>query len=170
MSQEKFIHNYGYVPFWGFQWVFLFLQIYLINNYQQVNDFVDRFVDRFFDKDNEYIQNIKKVILSIPYIIMVYYDIRYSSFSFKNLGFNPAYNDTIKHILNILGSYAIIQIFAQDAGMKTSLLQIGIIQSHLLFILSSIGMAFSITQNRSQSIFALILYYHVKYVIAKNIL
>ena len=49
MSEQKLIPNYGYVPFWGFQWVFLILEIYLINNYQQVNDFFDR----FFDKDNE---------------------------------------------------------------------------------------------------------------------
>jgi hypothetical protein len=165
MSEQKLIANYGYVPFWGFQWVILILEIYMINNYEQVNDFFDR----FFDKDNEYMQNIKKIILSIPFMLMVYYDVFYSSFSFKNMGFNPAYNDLIKQILNILGSYAIIQIFSQDTGMKTSILQIGIIQTHLLFILSSVGMAFSITQNRSQSILALILYYHVKYVIGKNI-
>jgi hypothetical protein len=86
------------------------------------------------------------------------------------MGFNPAYNDTIKQILNILGSYAIIHIFAQDTGVKTSLVQVGILQSHLLFIIASIGMAFSITQNRSQSILALIFYYHLKYVIGQNII
>ena len=100
---------------------------------------------------------------------MVYYDIRYSSFSLKNIGVNPVYNDTLKQILNILGSYAIIHIFAQDTGLKTSILQIGILQTHLLFIVTSIGMAFSITQNRSQSILALIFYYHLKYVIGQNI-
>ena len=165
MSDQKLIENYGYVPFIGFQYVVLLFQIYMIYNYKQVNDFLNP----FFDKNNEYMQNIKKVVLSIPFILMVYYDIRYSSFSFKNLGVNPAYNDTIKQILNILGSYAIIHIFAQDTGLKTSLLQTGILQSHLLFIISSIGMAFSITQNRSQSILALIFYYHLKYVIAQNI-
>lgn len=165
MSDQKIIENYGYVPFIGFQYVALLFQIYMIYNYKQVNDFLNP----FFDKNNEYMQNIKKIVLSIPYMLIVYYDLRYSSFSFKNLGVNPAYNDTIKQILNILGSYAIIHIFAQDTGLKTSLLQTGILQSHLLFIISSIGMAFSITQNRSQSILALIFYYHLKYVIAQNI-
>ena len=169
MSDQKLIENYGYVPFWGFQYVVLLLEIYMINNYQQVNNFIDRILDIFFDKNNAYRQNIKKIILSIPFTLMVYYDIRYSSFSFKNMGFNPAYNDTLKQILNILGSYAIIHIFAQDTGLKTSVLQVGILQSHLLFIVASIGMAFSITQNRSQSILALIFYYHLKYVIGQNI-
>jgi hypothetical protein len=142
----------------------------MINNYKQVNNFIDILLDIIFNKDNEYRENIKKIILSIPFVLTVYYDIRYSSFSFKNMGFNPAYNDTIKQILNILGSYAIIHIFAQDTGVKTSLVQVGILQSHLLFIIASIGMAFSITQNRSQSILALIFYYHLKYVIGQNII
>lgn len=170
MSEQKLIENYGYVPFWGFQYAILLLEIYMINNYKQVNNFIDILLDIIFNKDNEYRENIKKIILSIPFILMVYYDIRYSSFSFKNMGFNPAYNDTIKQILNILGSYAIIHIFAQDTGVKTSLVQVGILQSHLLFIIASIGMAFSITQNRSQSILALIFYYHLKYVIGQNII
>lgn len=169
MSEQKLIENYGYVPFWGFQYAILSLEIYMINNYTQVNNFIDKLLDIIFDKNNAYRENIKKISLSIPFILMVYYDIRYSSFSFKNMGFNPVYNDTIKQILNILGSYAIIHIFAQDTGVKTSLVQVGILQSHLLFIFASIGMAFSVTQNRSQSILALIFYYHLKYVIGQNI-
>jgi hypothetical protein len=170
MSEQKLIEHYGYVPFWGFQYAILLLEIYMINNYKQVNNFIDNLLDIIFNKNNEYRENIKKIILSIPFILTVYYDIRYSSFSFKNMGFNPAYNDTIKQILNILGSYAIIHIFAQDTGLKTSLVQVGILQSHLLFIIASVGMAFSITQNRSQSILALIFYYHLKYVIGQNII
>lgn len=169
MSEQKLIENYGYVPFFGFQYAVLFLQIYMINNYQQVNNLMDKLLDIIFNKNNKYRENIKKIILSIPFMSITYYDIRYSSFSFKNMGFNPAYNDTLKQILNILGSYAIIHIYAQDTGLKTSVLQVGILQSHLLFIITSIGMAFSITQNRSQSILALVFYYHLKYVIGQNI-
>lgn len=100
---------------------------------------------------------------------MVYYDVRYSSFSFKNMGVDPTYNDTIKQLLNILGSYAIIHIFAQDTGLKTAILQTGFVQTQALFIIMSVGMAYSITQNRSQSVLALILFYHLKYVISQNV-
>lgn len=160
------IENYGYVPFMYFQYIVLALQVYIIYNYRQVNDFMDK----YFDPADQKQQTIKKFILSIPFFSMVYYDIRYSSFSLKNLGVPPSYNDTIKQILNIVGSYAIIHVFAQDTGLKTSILQVDYLQTHLLFSIISIGMAFSITQNRSQSILALILFYHLRYVIGKNTL
>jgi hypothetical protein len=160
----KLIENYGYVPFYLFQWIVLFLQIYLIYNYKTVNELFDKYFD---NSDNQ--QYIKKLILTLPLLSMIYYDIRYSSFSLKNMGVDPAYNDTIKQILNILGSYAIIQILSQDTGLKTTILQRDFMQTHLLFIFISIGMAYSVTQNRSQSILALILYYHLKYVIGNNV-
>lgn len=169
-SDQKLIENYGYVPFFAFQWVVLGLQVYMIYNYNDVNKFLENMFSRYTNLTESTKQNLKNIILTLPFLSMVYYDVRYSSFSFKNLGVNPEYNDTIKQILNILGSYAIIHIFAQDTGLKTTLFQTGLVQTHALFIIMSIGMAYSITQNRSQSILALILFYHLKYVIGSNVL
>lgn len=166
MSDQKLIENYGYVPFYAFQWIILGLQVYIIYNYKYVNDTLDQ----YFDPNDFYKQQLKKIVLTIPFLLMVYYDVKYSSFSFKNMGVDPAYNDTIKQVLNILGSYAIIHIFAQDTGLKTAILQTSFVQSQTLFIIMSVGMAYSITQNRSQSILALILFYHLKYVISQNII
>lgn len=166
MSDQKLIENYGYVPFYAFQWFILSLQVYMIYNYKYVNDLLDV----YFDPKDLQKQHLKKIILSIPFLSMVYYDVKYSSFSFKNMGVDPAYNDTIKQILNIFGSYAIIHIFAQDTGLKTAILQTSFVQSQILFIIMSVGMAYSITQNRSQSILAIILFYHLKYVISQNVI
>ena len=80
----------------------------------------------------------------------------------------PVYNYAIIQILNIFGSYGIIYIFAQDAGLKTTTIQTNFIQSNTLFIV--ISMAYSINQNRSQSILALLLFYHLKYVISQNVI
>jgi hypothetical protein len=165
MANQNFVENYGYVPFYSFQWVILGIQVYMIYNYKYVNELMDK----IFDVYNSEKQQLKKMILSIPLLLMIYYDIRYSSFSFKNLGFDPAYNNTIKQVLNILGSYAIIHIFAEDTGLKTTNLQTNFLQSHTLFIFISVGMSYSITQNRSQSILALLLFYHLKFVISQNV-
>jgi len=165
MSDQKLIENYGYVPFPYFQYVILLFQVWMIYNHEKVNTFMDK----YFDPKDENKQHIKKIILTIPFLSMVYYDVRYSSFSFKNLGIPPIYNDSIKQLLNILGSYALIHIFAQDSGFKTAITQSKIVQLHSLFIVASVGMAYSVTQNRSQSILALILFYHIKYVISDNI-
>jgi hypothetical protein len=165
MSDPNLIENYGYVPFYSFQYVILGLQFYMIYNYKYVNELMDKYIGT-----NDSQKQLKKIILSIPLLLIIYYDIRYSSFSFKNLGVNPAYNSTIKQILYISGSYGIIQVLAQDAGIKTAIVQENLVQKHILFALMSIGMAFSLTQNRSHSIIALILYYHLKYVISENII
>lgn len=157
------IENYGYVPFTYFQYVVLAFQVWMIYNYKMVNEYMDSI--SYFSAN----PTLKKIVLSIPLISIIYYDIRYSSFSLKNLGVPPNYNDTIKQILNIVGSYALIHIFAQDTGLKTSVLQQDYLQTHLLFVIISVGMAFSITQNRSQSIIAAILFYHLRYVIGNDI-
>ncbi|NBU34042.1 hypothetical protein EB118_07240 [bacterium] len=158
------IQNYGYVPFKYFQYVVLGLQIWMIQNYKAVNDYIDSYIDT---KNTNHIY-AKQVLLTLPLVSMIYYDIRYSSFSLKNLGFPPQYNDALKQILNIMGSYALIQVFSSDTGFKSSILQVEMLQTHLLFIIISIGMAYSVTQNRSQSILALIMFYHFKYVIGQN--
>lgn len=159
MSEQKLIENYGYVPIKYFQYLVIGLQIWMIYNHKRVNEFMDKYFS----------EHVKKVLLSLPLLSIIYYDIRYSSFSLKNLGFPPQYNDTLKQVLNILGSYALIHIFAQDTGFKATLLQVILLQTHLLFVVISIGMAYSLTQNRSQSIIALLMFYHFKYVIGNNI-
>lgn len=164
MADNKLIENYGYVPFYYFQYVILGLQFYMIINYKYINDLMDKYIGTNYSQ-----KQLKRIILSIPLLLIIYYDIRYSSFSFKNLGVNPGYNDTIKQILYIFGSYGIIQILAQDAGITTPIVQEKLIQAHFIFIFVSIGMAFSLTQNRSQSIIALMIYYHLKYVISEDI-
>lgn len=164
MADKGFIQNYGFVPFKYFQYTVLLFQIWMIRNYRTVNTFIDKYLDPL--KENS--KYIKQFILTVPLLSMIYYDIRYSSFSLKNLGVPPKYNDTIKQVLNILGSYALIQIFSSDTGFKSSALQVEMLQTHILFVVISIGMAYSLTQNRSQSIIALIMFYHYKYVIGQN--
>jgi hypothetical protein len=152
----------------------------MIYNYKSVNELMDKYfdnnkyvnelMDKYFDNYNSKKQILKKIILSIPFLLMVYYDIRYSSFSLRNLGVSPVYNNIIKQILNIFGSYGIIYIFSQDIGLKTTTIQTNYIQTNTLFIVISVSMAYSITQNRSQSILALLLFYHIKYVISQNVI
>ena len=158
-----FIPNYGYVPFPFFQWVAFGVQFALIWYHEKVNAFLDEYFDAGYPQ-----QTIKKLLLSLPIMAIAYYDIFYSSFSFKNLGLNPAYNDPINQVLWIFGSYAVIHVLSQDAGIKIGIDQQDTFKSHALFILASFGMAYSITRNRSHSLIALILYYHMKYVISNN--
>lgn len=162
---EVLLPKYGYVPFKHFQYVMIGLQLLMIFFHKSINSFLNT---HFFDSSYPQ-QTLKKIILTIPLISIAYFDIFYSSFSFKNLGLYSKYNDKIDSFFWILGSYAIIHVLAQDTGIKLGVDQRETIQTHAMFIIISFSMAYSLTTNRSQSLIALLLYYHIKYVISDNI-
>jgi hypothetical protein len=110
-----------------------------------------------------------KFILSIPMFSIIYYDIRYSSFSFTNIGVPDQLGSVINQLLWILGAYGIIQVLAQDSGLRTGTDQRDLVQYTLIFFFVGTGMAYSITQNRSQSMIAMFLYLHLKYIISDNV-
>ena len=173
MTDQNLIQHYGYVPFYLFQYVIIGLQIFLIINYKYINKLIDKYIDEYFINyvnNKNLLQQLKRIILSIPLLLIIYYDIRYSSFSLNNLGINSTYNDPINQLLYIAGSYGIIQVLAQDAGIRTPVIQENLVQQHFSFVLISIGMAYSLTKNRSHSYIAIMVYYHLKYLISENII
>ena len=143
-----------------FQYTLLVMQLMLIYFHKQIN--------HKFDKLEMNAPLIKYTLFSIPLLIIVFYDVQFSSFSLKNLGLPIKYNNQLNYVLQILGSYGIIQILAQDSGLKTGELQRDTVQHHWLFSIMALGMAYSVTSNRSQSMIAVLMYYHLKYVISNN--
>lgn len=169
------IPNYGYVPFEGFQQVILIVITILIILYSQVNEWIDKVLDSYFERRDEKEvmtpKNITKfVILSIPILLYFYYDTVYSSFSFFNLGItNMETQRIINYVLLVFGSYGIIQVLSQDFGLKTGLVQRDMwhfVQP--LTFLMYVGTAYALSANRSQSVLAGFIYYHLKYVISNN--
>lgn len=165
MDDDIIIPFYGWVPFVGFQYFILAVQVLLIIFHKQINGGFDR----LFLKKNKALQFIKKFLLSLPLIIIFYFDIVYQSFSLKNLGFPNKYNLYLNQLLFILGSYGLIQVLAQDSGIKTGIDQRDTVQVNLFFALMGIGVAYSVTNNRSQSVLALLLYYHLKHVVSDGV-
>jgi len=94
---------------------------------------------------------------------------KYSSFSFRNLGISkyiPNYYSN--YILRVLGALGIIQVLAQDIGVKSGLNQRNIVQTPFMQFLLYIGTAFAITDNRSEAIIGAILYFTLKYGISSG--
>lgn len=162
---EKKIKNYGTVPFPYFQHAILILEVFFITYAVSIKKYLHDFCTKYLG-DQEYYTYIYKCILSIPILSIIYYDVRYSSFSLKNIGLPLQYNSFVNQILWIFGGYGIIQVLAQDSGLKTGIDQRDLIQYTLIFFFLGIGMAYSITQNRSQSMIAMFLYLHLKYVVS----
>jgi len=143
-----------------FQYTLLAVHILFIFFHKELN--------RRFDKLELNTPLIKYILFSTPLLMIVFYDVHYSSFSLRNLGLPVKYNDQVNYILQILGSYGIIQILAQDSGLKTGEIQRDTVQHHWLFSVMALGMAYSVTSNRSQSMIAVLMYYHLKYIISNN--
>ena len=106
---------------------------------------------------------LKLLIILLPLFIMAYFDITYSSFSMRNLGITKYIkNHELNTFLRIFGSYGIIQVLAQDVGIKTGKNQRDIIQKPVLQLLLYICTAYAITDNRSEAIMGAVLYFMLK--------
>lgn len=106
---------------------------------------------------------LKLLIILLPLFIMAYFDITYSSFSMRNLGVTKYIkNHELNTFLRIFGSYGIIQVLAQDVGIKTGKNQRDIIQKPVLQLLLYICTAYAITDNRSEAIMGAVLYFMLK--------
>lgn len=161
------IKHYGWVPFPYFQHVFLVLLIFSLYNWEKINKNLDKKIYKPIQNKfkNETITLSTKISVSlIPIIIILYLDIRYSSFSMNNLRITKYVPDhLIDTILKLFGGYCIVQVAAQDVGFKTGIIQSNFVKLPLLQFLMYSGIAFSLTQNRSMSIIATLTYFQLKF-------
>jgi hypothetical protein len=116
--------------------------------------------------------NIKPVVfytlVSIPIVMITWIDLMYNGFRLESMGVPASWNKQIQYMLGLFGSYGMIQILAQDSGLKTGEIQRDTIQNSLLFSIIALGTAYSVTSNRSQAMIAVLYYFHLKYVISNN--
>ena len=95
---------------------------------------------------------------------------KFSSFSMKNLSvtkFIPS--DKINNILKLFGAYCLIQVAAQDVGLKTGEIQGEIVKLLALQLFMYIGVAYALTQDRSMAIIAALLYFQMKFFVSEGI-
>ena len=166
---QDFIPNYGWVPFPYFQHILLFFLLFSYSNYKKVNEKLDKEVySKFKNKTINYY--LKIIIPLIPIFIILYLDMKYSSFSMKNLGvtcFIP--NKSLNSILKLLGGYCLIQVAAQDVGLKTGSTQADFVRLPTFQFFMYIGVAFALTQDRSIAIIAALLYFQMKFFVSRGI-
>jgi len=162
-NTDKKIEFYGYVPFPYFQHVMLLLIIVLIILRNKVYNLLDKYIYKRIP--NLILQKYIKIFIAlIPIYIMLYYDIRYSSFSMYNLGVTKYIpNNILNSMLQLLGSYYIVQSTGLSLGVligdTQNIMNKELIVQFILFFTA----AFAYTKNRSESLFAAIIYFLIKY-------
>lgn len=159
----------GWAPFPYFQHVLIVLLLLSYSNYKKVNDTLDKNV---YDKiKNKRLKDFTELFISLlPIIIIFYLDITYSSFSMISLGVtNYISNKTLNSFLKVMGGYCLIQVAAQDIGIKTGTIQSDFAKQPILQFLMYVGVAYALTQDRSMAIIACLLYFQMKFFISRGI-
>lgn len=157
------------VPSPYFQHVLIILLLISYSNYKTINEKSNKYI--YSKIKNETIRQYTKMIISlIPVFIILFLDLKFSSFSMKNLGItNIIPNDTLNNLLKLVGGYCIIQVAAQDIGIETGKFQSEFSKlPYLQFFLYS-GVAYSLTQNRSMAVIAALFYFQIKFFVSENI-
>ena len=164
---DNFIPKFGYVPFKYFQHIYLILVLLSFT----FKDFLyENIYEKIYNKIDSNIENnnirsfIKSFIALLPILPILYYDILYKSFSIHNLGIKSVKNNRyINTMLRLFGSYVIIQVAAQDLGVKTGTVQSDFIKLSFMQVVLYVGCAFAITQDRSEAFLAALVYFQLKY-------
>jgi hypothetical protein len=158
---------YGYVPFKHFQLVILTFIVITFIFKDKIKELLDKYV---YSKLEKYIEDVKiyhsirAFIAIFPTLIILYYDIKYRSFSFYNLGVTNFMNvKYINEVMRFLGAYVIIQVAAQDLGVKTGDIQSNTTKLGIMQYFLYAGAAYAITQDRSLAMIAGIIYFQLKF-------
>lgn len=169
MESQKIIPNYGWVPFKYFQHFLILILIICFFNYKKINEKMNKNV---YDKiKNKKVNYYSKLLFSLfPIFIILFLDIKYSSFSMKNLGaIKYMSSDNINTIFKLFGAYCLIQVAAQDFGIKTGEVQGEFFKKPIIQFFIFAGVALALTQNRSVAIIAALVYFQMKFFVSENI-
>lgn len=156
------IKNYGYVPFRGFQWIVILILL--------ISIICHPFIKQLNFMQNKNIMHVVKIVFHIlPFLLMVWFDMKYSSFSLNNLGIPSQYNRHLNYLLRIIGAYGIIQVLAQDFGIRTGKTQADFVKIPIVQWVAYFGTAFCLTNNRSEAMVGATLYFILKYLISDGV-
>jgi hypothetical protein len=159
----------GWVPFPYFQYILISLLLLSYTYYKKINEILDKY---FYNniKYNKLKDFIKLFISLIPIVIILYLDLNYNSFSMESLGITKYIsNEMINIFFNLMGGYCLIQVAAQDIGIKTGTIQSDFIKLPIIQFFLYSGVANMATQNRSLAIIASLLYFQMKYFVSSGI-
>lgn len=81
---------------------------------------------------------------------------------------HPTIRQIIQFTMRIIGSYGVIQVFAQDIGVSTGCKQAKITQNIFVQILMFTCSAYAVTDDFIQSFAGTLIYIMMKYIYSKN--
>ena len=166
---ENINFNLKWVPLPYFQHILISLLLLSYTYYKKINEILDKY---FYNNIKYNILNdfLKIFISLLPIFVILYLDLNYNRFSMQNLGITKYIsNETVNTLFNLMGGYCLIQVAAQDIGIKTGTIQSDFIKLPIIQFFLYSGVANMATQNRSLAIIASLLYFQMKYFVSDGI-
>jgi hypothetical protein len=146
--------------------------LFLIFYYKQANKIFDKiFGIKRTDKKSKKI-HYRNFIYIIPVMFLLFLDYTSGISNVKLLSEVGLYQiipqPIVKYILQIIAGYGVVQVLAQDLGIKTGVIQRNFIQHPMsqLFLLWAGG--FAITGTESQGLIIALIYLVLKYNVDNN--
>jgi len=173
LYMQNSIPCYGWAPFPYFQHILIISLLFSYVYYKKINEKLNKNVYSEIEKTfkNDIITYYSKIFIPLlPIFIMLYLDLNFGSFSMKILGVTDYIsNHTLNSLLKLMGGYCLIQVAAQDVGLKTGEIQGEIVKLLALQLFMYIGVAYALTQDRSMAIIAALLYFQMKFFVSEGI-
>ena len=119
-------------------------------------------------KTSKIIEYIINLLLIIAMALAMYFDIYYKSFSIKHWLSLVIPEEVIHYVLRALGAYGIIQVFAQDIGLKTGIKQKELSHRPLFRFILLWSIAYAITDDGREALFGALLYFYLKHVYSEG--
>ena len=95
----------------------------------------------------------------LPLVLLIVYDAAHNPLH----RFFPFPDRWANYVLRVAGGYGIVQVLAQDLGLKTGALQRDLVQQEGVQFLLLWGGAFAVTGHRSEGLVAALLYFVLKH-------
>jgi len=103
--------------------------------------------------------NASSLIYLLPLVLLIAYDAAHNPLH----RFFPFPDRWANYVLRVAGGYGIVQVLAQDLGLKTGAFQRDVVQAEGVQFLLLWGGAFAVTGHRSEGLVAALLYFVLKH-------
>ena len=101
-------------------------------------------------------------------ILFIYLGYLEKKYSLHNIIIKFIPDKLLSYLLKILGAYGVIQVLAQDLGVKTGKVQRDVTHSLPVQMILYWGMAFSLTDDRNEAAIGVLIYFYLKYILSEN--
>jgi hypothetical protein len=108
----------------------------------------------------------RPLVLLLPLVLLAYHDMRGNP---SKRFVHAVPDEVMNYVLRVAGGYGLVQVLAQDLGLRSGLNQRNIVQQPAMQFLMLWGGSYALTGHRSEGMVSALLYFVLKYNVSGNV-